>query len=88
MTTAALNLDELPDEERQKASELFDASIRPTLTSFLAGDLTSDAAAELLAPLIRPLGAWALNVGALPHADGAQTMARMGELLDKLGRIV
>src|SRR5262245_10034371 len=65
----SLNLDTLPEDRREKASQLFDAAIRPILDPYLAGEVASDVTARRLAPLVRPMGVFALNVN-LPPGPG------------------
>jgi hypothetical protein len=80
----SLSLDHWPAAQREKAGELFSAAIQPILAPYFAGQLDSDAAARQLAPLVFPVGLYALNVDtpAGPSADAA--MARLVELIGKL----
>lgn len=80
----SLSLHELPEQQRERAGELFTAAIQPILEPYFAGQLGSDAAARELAPLVFPVGVYALNLNmpAGPRADEA--MALLLELMNKL----
>src|SRR5258708_39042243 len=80
----SLKLDTLSDVERRKAEQLFSAAIRPILGCFMTGEINSEAAARQLAPLVFPLGVFALNFS-LPTGKGAaEAMARFAELAEQL----
>jgi hypothetical protein len=70
----SLSLDTLPDEHREKAAELFSAAIQPILGPYFAGQLASDAAARQLAPLVFPVGIYALSVNMPAGASGRQPL--------------
>jgi len=79
-----LSLDSLPDGQREKAAELFSAAIEPILGPYFAGQVGSDVTARKLAPLVRPVGVYALNL-AMPTGPSADTaMTRLIELMNRL----
>lgn len=80
----SLALEKLPDEQRDKAAELLDAAIQPYLEPYLAGQVTSDVAARQLAPLVAPLGVYALNLNLPPGTPADEAMPRLLELLGRL----
>ena len=80
----SLRLDTLPDADREKAAELFDKAIEPILAPYLAGDISSESAALQLAPLVFPVGVFALNFTMPSGPDADRTMSRMSELIEKL----
>lgn len=80
----SLELDTLPDEQRAKASELLDAAVGPIVAPYLAGEIGSEAAPRQLAPLMFPLGVFALNLSLPPGPDSENVMARLVELTTRL----
>lgn len=80
----SLKLDTLPDAEREKAAQLFSEAIQPILAPFLAGEITSKAAARQLAPLVFPVGVFALNFSTPTGPAAADTMARFAALAEDL----
>jgi hypothetical protein len=83
----SLALNDLPDAQREKAGELFNAAIQPILAPFLAGEVSSEAAARQLAPLALPLGAFALNFTLPGDVASDQAMALIKDLVDKLAEL-
>ena len=82
--SGSLGLDELSGEDRQKAAELLNESIQPALVRFLAGGVTTEAAAQEIAPLVLPLGVFALNVNTPSEGATTDLMARLSELFEKV----
>jgi hypothetical protein len=81
---ASLSLESLPAAQREKAARLFDAAMRPILDGYFAGEMGSDDAARLMAPLVRPVGVYALSVDMSSGPGGADAMARLAELVERL----
>lgn len=82
--SGALDLDTLPEEQRQKAEELLNESIQPICRSFMSGEIDTEAAARQLAPLVFPLGVLALNFALPDGPEGPTAMARFAELVARL----
>jgi hypothetical protein len=80
----SLRLDTLPEEQREKAAELFNAAIQPILDPYFAGQVASDATARQLAPLVRPMGVYALNLNMPPGSGADEAMGRLIELTNRL----
>ena len=83
----SLKLDTVPDVDREKAAQLFSEAIQPILAPYLAGEITSKAAARQLAPLVFPVGVFALNFTPPTGPAGADTMARFAALATDLAEL-
>jgi hypothetical protein len=83
----SLKLDTLSAVERKRADQLFSEAVQPILAPFLAGEIDGEAAARQLAPLVLPVGVFALNLR-LPTGQGAaEAMARFAELAEQLAEL-
>src|SRR5437762_7621656 len=84
----SLRLDTLPDAEREKAAALFNEAIYPIFQAFLAEEISVDSAAHQLAPLVLPLGVFALNFN-MPAgpAAAAAAMSRFMKLMKRLTEV-
>lgn len=85
--SGTLGLDTLPEEQRQKAEELFNESIQPICRGFMNGEIDTEAAARQLAPLVFPIGVFALNFAMPSGPEAHATMARFGELVARLAKL-
>ena len=83
----SLKLDTLPEVEREKAAALFNEAIQPIFQAFLAGDISVDSAAHQLAPLVFPVGVFALNFNMAPGPAASAPMARFMELMKRLTEV-
>lgn len=80
----SLKLDLLPNDEREKAAQLLNESIQPIMVPYMAGDISSESAARQLAPLVLPVGVFALNLGLPSEGVATDRMTRLAELAEKL----
>ena len=83
-----LELDRLPQSERERAALLLNELTTPVCQRYLAGEISAEDAARELAPFLLPNGVFALNFSLGDgNSSAPAAMTRFGELLSRLSEL-